>query len=95
MYFVLLILGVWFNLTSNMIHKNSKLSETFWEKDLKLVLYEGSDHVTCNISLMLLPVELDLITEKQKYKKDAFIALSFSGLELFLALWIEIISFHV
>lgn len=95
LYFFLLILGVFFNLTLDIIYKRNRFSKTFPKKSLKFVPYRGCGPVILDLSLILLLVEVDLILKKQGYKRDAFLAFSSSGFKMVFTLLTEIITFYV
>lgn len=63
-YFFLLVLGVLLNLTPDIIHKYSKFFKAFFEKGLKFVSDRRSGLITIDLSLMLLPAEVDPILEE-------------------------------
>lgn len=67
--FFLLILKIFFNLTSDVIYKNRRLLKTFLEKNFKFVLYEGGNSVLFNLSLVLLPVKIEFFW-RNKVGKD-------------------------
>lgn len=77
--FFLLILGVLFNLTPDIVYKDSKFLKVFSQKSLKFVPSGGKGHVTFDPDFMLLSAEFDPIPEKRAYKKDAFVSLSSNG----------------
>lgn len=63
LYFFLLILRVFFNLTPNVIHKRDRFSKTLLEKNLEFVLYKQVGSVLLSSSFMLLPPEIDPLSE--------------------------------
>lgn len=89
------VLKVFLNLTSDVVHKCNKFFKTFSEKDLKFILYEEGSPVLFDKSLILLPIEVNAIPKEQSYKKDVFVALSFSNFKMVLVLLIKIITFHM
>lgn len=62
--FFLLVLGVTFNLTSDVIHKRSGFSKVLSEKSLEFILSGESGPITFDSGLMLLPTEVDFLLEK-------------------------------
>lgn len=62
--FFLLVLGVLFNFTTDIIHKYSRFSKSLPEKILKLILSEGSSLIIFDLGLVLLPMEVISIPEE-------------------------------
>lgn len=93
--FFLLVLGVSFDVTLNVIHKHSRFSKALPEKSLEFVPNKESGPVTFDLGLMLFLAEINLILEEQNYKKDAFVTLGLSSFEMILILPTELIAFHV
>lgn len=61
LYFFFLILKVFFDLTPDVVYKQSGFLKTLLKKSFKFVLYEGSNSVLLNLDLMLLPAEINFI----------------------------------
>lgn len=78
LYFFLLVLGVLFNLTLNVVHKYSRFLKSFSKKDLKLVLSKKSSLIIFDLGFMLLLVKADFFFEKQGYKRDTFVIFDFN-----------------
>lgn len=64
------------------------------KKGLKFVLYEESNSVLLNPSLMLLVAKIDLILKKQSRKKDMLIAHDTGYIKMIFALLIKIITLY-
>lgn len=95
LYFFLLVLRVFFNLTPDIIHKRNRFFKILLEKDFKFVLCEKSDPVPLNLSLMLLLAEVDPISEKQGYKEDVLVARGTAYAEMILALSIKVVALYI
>lgn len=89
-----MVLKVFFNLSSDIIHKYSRLSKILLEKSLKLVLYGVCGLVMFDLGLVLLPAEIDLISEEQSCKNDIFMALNSSDFKIILILPIKVKIFN-
>lgn len=63
-------MSIFFNIILNAIYKCNKFSDVFSKKKLKFVSSRGSGPVMFDQGYMLLQAEVDLILEKQSYKKD-------------------------
>ena len=95
LYFFLLILGVFFNLTPDGIHKRGRFFKIFLEKGLKFIPYEGVSLVLFSLSLMLLPAEVDPLLEEWGRKRYVFVALNINRFEMVLALPAEVVALYV
>ena len=95
LYFFLLVLGVPFNLTPDAVYERGRFSETFSEKRRKFVPCEGDGPVSFNTSLVLLPADVDPISEERGRERDAFISRGTSRLGIVLSFSTEIVTFHV
>lgn len=74
LYFFLLVLQVSFDFTLDIINKRGGLSKTLLKESFKFVLSKDSNLIPLNLSLVLLPMEVDSISEKQSFKKNMLIA---------------------
>lgn len=64
LYFFLLVLGISFDFTPDIINKYDRFSEILLEECFEFVLSKGSNLITLNLSFMLLLAEVNLISEK-------------------------------
>lgn len=64
LYFFLQVLQVSFNFALDIINKYDGFSEILSKKSLEFVLSKRSNPVLLNLSLVLLPVEIDSILEE-------------------------------
>lgn len=88
-------MGVLFNFTLDIIHKHSKFSKALSKKDFEFVPIGDSGLVTFNLSLILLPTEVNLIPKEKNYKKDVFVAFSPSSFKIIFALLTKVIAFEI
>ena len=89
------MLQISFNFSPDIINKHDRFSEILSEKGLKFVPCDESDLVPLNLSLVLLPVEFDSISEKQGHKKNALVACSINRIKIILILLAEVIKIYV
>lgn len=95
MYFFLLILGILLNFSLDAGYKCGRYSETLPKKDLKFDLSRGNDIVIFNSSFMLLPIEINLITEEQDYKNDMCITCDINCVKIIFILPTKIIALYI
>ena len=95
LYFFLLVLQVSFDFTPDIVNKRSRFFKTLSEKSLKFVPSEGSNPVPLNLSLVLLPAEVDFISEERGRKEDALVACSTSRIKIIFTLPAEVVTLHV
>lgn len=95
LYFILLILKVFLNLTPDVLYKYGRLSKVCFKKDFKLVLFKGRNPVLFNSSIVLLPAEIDTFSNEKSYKKYAFITFCINRFKIVLILPAKIIAFYM
>ena len=95
LYFLLLVLGIPLDLGPDASHERGGFSETLPEKSLEFVLSRGDGIVAFHLSFVLLPAEVNLISEERGRKRDAFVARGSGRVEMILTLSTEIIALHV
>lgn len=95
LFFLLLVLGVFFNLPPDAIYKRGRFSKTLLEKNLKFISSERNDPISFNLRLVLLPTKVDPISEEQGCERDAFVICGINRLEMILALLAEVTKFHM
>lgn len=95
LYFFLLILEVYFNLTLDNIYKYGGLPKVFSEKCFKLVLCDKGNSVSFNSSLELFSAEIDFFPKKQGYKGYAFMAFHISDFKMVFTLLAKVVTFYV
>lgn len=71
-HFFLLILKVLFNLTINAICKYNRFFKTLMKKNLEFNLRKKVGSISLFLYFILLPLKVNLVLEKQRYKKDIF-----------------------
>lgn len=90
----MLVLGISFNLTLDNVHRHSRFSKAFSEKNFKYVPSENSGPIMFNWGFILLRAKVDPIPEERGYKKDAFLTFDFCGFEILLAFMLtEVVAF--
>ena len=95
MYFLLLVLGIPLDLGPDVSHERGGFSETLPEKGLEFVPSRGDGIVAFHLSFVLLPAEVNPISEERGREGDAFMARGSGRVEMILTLSIEIIALHV
>lgn len=68
LYFFLLVLGVFFNLSLNVIYKYSRFAKNFSNKGLKFVLYERNSLVFFNSNLIMLLTKFNIFSKNKTIK---------------------------
>lgn len=86
LYFVQLVLRMLLNLGPDIDYKRGKFSQTLLKKVFEFILSEKSAIVALNLGLMLLLTEVDLISGKQSYKRDALIVRDTDRVKIIFAL---------
>ena len=94
-YFFLLILRVSFNFTPDVVNERGGFSKTLLEECLEFVPSEGSNPVPLNLSLVLLPAEVDPISKEQGREGDALVACGTGRVEMVFTLPTEVVTLHV
>lgn len=95
MNFFLLVLGLPLNLSLDISYKHCGISKILLEKNLKFIPSKRSGTIVFNLNLVLLPAEVDLISEEQSRKRDALIAHSISRIKIILALLRKIVALYM
>ena len=89
------MLGIPLDLSPDASHERDGFSEILPEKGLKFVLSKGDGIVAFNLSFMLLPAEVNPISEERGREEDAFVARGSNRVKIILTLSTEIIALHV
>ena len=95
LYFFLLVLQVSFNFTPDVVYKRGGFSETLSEEGLEFVSSEKSNPVPLNLTFVLLPVEIDPISEEQGCKGDALEVRGTGRVKIIFTLSAEVITLHM
>ena len=95
LYFLLLVLGIPFDLGPNASYKQGRFSKTLLEKGLEFVPRRGDGIVTFNLSFVLLPAEVNPVLEERGCKGDAFVACDSGHIKMVLTLSTEIIVLYM
>lgn len=93
--FLLLVLKILLNLSSDAIYKCNRFSKIILEKSLKFISNKKNYIVAFNLSFVLLSVKVNPILEKQDYKKDALVAYGTSHIKIILILLTNVIVFYI
>lgn len=94
-YFFLLILGVSFNLTLNIVYKSNGLHKVFLQIGAKFLPRERGNSVSLNLSLVLLPTKDDSFLKKQGCKKNVFVTFCPNCFKRVPALPAKVVTFHI
>lgn len=95
LYFFLLILEFSLNFFPNISYKRDRFSKTLSKKNPKFVSNKKNGTLAFNLSLVLLPAEVDLILQEWGRKRVAFRVYSIGYIKIILALSTEIVAFHI
>ena len=95
MYFLLLVLQISLNLNPDIGHEQSRFFKTLIEKSLKFVSNKANGLVAPNLGLMLLPVEVNPILEKQGCKGYALGARGTGNIKIIIVLLTEIVVLYI
>lgn len=95
LYFLFLILGIPFNHCPDIDYKQVGFSKTILEKGLKFTSNRGNSTLAFNLSLVLLPAEVDPILEEQGRKKEAMVARGNNHVEIIFILPAEVVAPHM
>ena len=94
MYFFLLVLGILLHFGPDASHKQGEFFKILPNNGLAFVPSKRDGILTSNQSFVLLLMEINLISEKQRCKRDMFVACSSSCVEITLILLTEIITLN-
>lgn len=95
LYFFLLVIKVFFDFIPNVVNKRGRFFKTLLEKCFAFVLNKGSDPILLNLSFMLLPMEVDPISEKQGCKEDTLVAYNIGRIEIVFTLPIKVVILYM
>lgn len=88
-------MGILFDFSSDAYYKYNRFFKTLLEKSLEFVLYKKDGIIVFNLSLVLLPAKIDLITEKQNCKKDTFRDCGTNYVKIILALLAKVVALYM
>ena len=94
MYFLLLVLGISFNLNSDAGYEQGRFFKTLPENGLELVLSRRSA-VIFDLSFIPLSAEIILVVEEQSRKRNTFRAHSTGRIKMIFVLLTDIIKFYI
>ena len=89
------MLGISLNLGLDIGYKQGRFFKALLTKDLEFVLSERSNLIALNLGLVLLPAEVDSISEEQGRKRNALMARGTGRVEMILALSTEVVAHHM
>ena len=95
LYFSLLVLGVFFDFTADVVNKRGRFSKTLSKGGLEFVSSERSNPVPLNLNLVLLPAEVDPILEERGRKGDALVARGTGRVKIIFTLLAKIVTLYV
>lgn len=93
--FLLLVLKISLNLSLDAIYKYCRFSKTILEKSLKFILNKKNRTIAFNLNFVLLPAKVNLILEKQNYKRDILAAHGTSLVKMIFIQLTEVIALHI
>ena len=83
------------NFSPDTSYKWGRFFKTLIEKIFEFVLDSKDNTITFNLSFVLLLANINLISEKHGYKKDALMYYSFDYVNMVLALLTKIVTFYI
>lgn len=95
LYLYLLVLRISLDCNLDGSHKNNRFSKTLLKKKFEFVPCRRYNTLAFNLGLLLLPVEVNIISEKQGLKKDMLEAHGISCVKMVLALLTEVLTLYV
>ena len=95
LYFLLLVLRILLNFCPDVSYKQVGFFETLPEKSFKFVSNRGDSTIVFNLSLVLLPAEVDPVIEKRGCKENALVIRSTGHVKMILALLTKVITLYV
>lgn len=95
MYFFLLMFGIPLDLGLDDSHKRGGFSKVLAEKGFEFASSRRDSIVFFNLSLVLLPAEVDFVLKERGRKGDAFVARGSGYVEIVLTLSTEVVAIHV
>lgn len=90
-----MILKILLNFSPDVYYKYDRFSKTLPKKSFKFVLIKKNDIFAFNLSFILLLVEINLISKKQSYKNDMFIAYNIGYIKIIFILLTKIVAFYI
>ena len=91
----MLVFGIPLDLDPDASYKQGRFSKTLLKKGLEFVPSRGDGIIAFNLSFILLPAEVNPISEEEDCKEDAFVAYGSGRVKMILILLIEIIALHM
>ena len=95
LYFLLLILEISLNLGPDVSYKQGRFSKTLSKKGLKFVLSKKDGSIAPNLGLILLPAEIDPISEKQSYEENTLGSHDTGRIKMIFTLSTKVVVLHI
>lgn len=95
LYFFLLILGISLDLGRDASHKQDKFSKILLKKGFEFIISRKYGIVASKLSFMLLPAEVNPVSEKWNCKEDVFVTCGFSCVKMILTLSTKVVVLYV
>lgn len=95
LYFFLLVLGIPLNLSPDTGHKQGRFRKTLLEKSFEFVPSKEGGIIIFDLSLILLPAEIEFVAEEYSCKKYMFKAYSTSCIQIILTLSTKKVVFYI
>lgn len=95
MYFLLLVLEIALNLSPEVSHKLVGFSKTLLEEGFEFVSTRRDGIIAFNLRFVLLPAEVNPISEKQGHEKNVFVAHGSGRVEIILRLLTKVIALYM
>lgn len=83
------------NLGLNTSLKQSRFFQTLLKKNLEFVSNRKNSTITLNLDHILLSIEVDLIIEKQNYKKDALVTYNIACIKMIFILLTKVVTLYM
>lgn len=95
LYFLLLLLGIPLDLGLDASDEQIGCFEALVEKNLEFAPNRGDSIITFNLSLVLLPAEVDFVLEEQGHKRNALVARGSGCVKMVLALSTKVVALYM
>lgn len=95
MYFLLLVFKISLNLGSDISYKQNRFSKILSEKNLKFIPNRRGNSIAFDLSLVLLPIEIDLIIKEKSWKENIFTIYGNGYIKIIFTLLIKVVAYYV
>ena len=83
------------DLSPDASYKRGEIYETLPKEGFEFVLSSRNGIVAFNLNFVLLPAEINLVSEKRGCKRDAFVARDSDRIKIIFTLSIEVIALYI